>query len=56
MAPLPRQKKARPSLPKHTRDELRMTCVLRAYDNLKESVHKTLAHQAKEVFDFFHGK
>ena len=52
----PRRKKARPSLPKHIRDELRMTCAIRALDYLKKSGPKTLIHQAREVYDFFHGK
>ena len=56
MALSPRQKKARPNLPKHIRDKLHMTCALRVYDHLKKYEPKTLAHQAREVFDFFHGK
>ena len=52
----PRRKKSRPSLPKHIRDELRMTCAIRALDYFKKSGPKTLAHQAREVYDFFHCK
>ena len=52
----PKRKKARPNLPKHIRDELRMTVALRGYDYLKKSGPKTLVLQANELYEFYHGK
>ena len=43
-------------LPKHVRDELRMTCALRGYSHIKCGVGKKLAVQQKELAKFFHGQ
>lgn len=46
----------RPPLPKPIRDELRMTCALKGYSNIKCGKSKKLVDQHDELYDFFHGK
>ena len=43
-------------LPKHVRDELRMTVALRAYSALKQGGGKKLMDQQQQMANFYHGK
>ena len=50
-----RAKKA-PPLPKNIRDELRMSCALRGYSDLKCGKSRRITQQYEAMYEFYHGK
>ena len=46
----------RSPLPKTIRDELRITCAMKGYSNIKSGKTKKISDQQEELYTFFHEK